>query len=131
MPTPVVHRRQILVVDDSPLIRELARVGLEVLAGWDMSAAASGDEALRVAAADAPAAILLDVVMPGRDGPATMAALRDDAATCDIPVIFVTAKDLAGDRARLTALGAAGIIAKPFDVHALAGQVAGILGWDA
>lgn len=123
-------RRQILVVDDSPLVRELARLGLESVAGWEVLAVESGDEALERAAADVPAAILLDVVMPDKDGPATLRELRASSQTCDIPVIFVTAKDQPADRVRFEALGAAGVIAKPFELRELAGQVAEILGWD-
>ncbi|HWH93106.1 MAG TPA: response regulator [Baekduia sp.] len=123
-------RRQILVVDDSPVVRELARMGLETIAGWDVRPAESGGEALRRAAADAPEAILLDVVMPEMDGPATLLELQGRAITRDIPVIFVTAKDHPADRARLAALGAAGVIAKPFEVRELAAQVAEILGWE-
>jgi CheY-like chemotaxis protein len=75
----------------------------------------------------APEAILLDVVMPGKDGPATLAGLRDDTATRDIPVIFVTADDRSHAHDHLPSLGAAGVIAKPFDVQRLGDQVAGIL----
>lgn len=122
-----VSRRQILVVDDSRLMRELARVGLETVAGWDVLAAESGDEALERAAMETPEAILLDVVMPGMDGPATLVELQAAPAT-HIPVILVTAKDQPADRTRFDSLGVAGVIAKPFEVQALAGQVAEILG---
>lgn len=126
----VNRRRQILVVDDSPVVRALARVGLEAIAGWEVLAAESGDEALERAAADGPSAILLDVVMPEKDGPATLLELQARSETCGIPVIFVTAKDKPADRTRFASLGAAGVIAKPFEVRELAGQVAEILGWD-
>ena len=117
--------RRILVVDDSPLIREVARVGLETVGGFAVTAVESGPEALSQAAADPPDAILLDVVMEGLDGPQTLALLRGREATRETPVLFLTAK--AEDT---VALGdARGVIAKPFDVATLAGEVADALGW--
>ena len=123
--------RRILIVDDSPLIRKLARLGLEGQDGWEVLDVGSGRDALSQAATQPPAAILLDAVMPEMDGPATLAGLRSSAATRDIPVIFVTATDRPAERTRLQQLGAAGVIGKPFQVPELAGQVAAILGWDA
>lgn len=120
-------RKQVLVVDDSLLIRRLARLGLEQMAGWDIADAESGGDALAHAAAERPEAILLDVVMPGMDGPETLLALQAGDLTKDIPVIFVTAKDQPSDRAHFLSLGAAGVIAKPFQVDTLAGQVTAIL----
>jgi CheY-like chemotaxis protein len=115
------------VVDDSTLIRRLVHMGFETLAGWDVVDAGSGLEAMERATADRPDVILLDVVMPGMDGPATFTALQTQDTTRDIPVIFVTARDKPADRVRFAALGAAGVIAKPFQVEALAGQVTDIL----
>jgi CheY-like chemotaxis protein len=128
---PEVARRQILVVDDSPVVRELARVALGTVAGWDVATVDSGREALHHAAQEGPEAILLDVMMPEMDGPTTLLALQARGVTRDIPVIFVTAKDRPADRAALDALGGAGVIAKPFAVGELAQQVAAILGWEA
>lgn len=124
-----VERRRILVVDDSGLVRQLAHVALDTIGGWDVLCAASGDDALEQAHAERPEAILLDVVMPGMDGFAALAALRAKPTTADIPVILVTAKDTPADRERSESLGAAGMIPKPFAVEELAGQVAAILGW--
>ncbi len=64
------------------------------------------------------------------DGPATLAAIRADATTRDIPVLFLTATTEAADRARLAALGAAGILTKPFDPLKLAGAIATALHWE-
>lgn len=122
--------RQILVVDDSPLIREVARLGLESQAGWNVVAAGSGTEALERAAVEEPEAILLDVVMPDMDGPATLRELRARPATCEIPVILVTARDGEADRERFRSLDVAGVITKPFQMQALAHQVAELLGWE-
>ena len=67
--------------------------------------------------------ILLDVMMPGMDGPTTLEALRANPATAPIPVVFVTAKIQAPERERISLLGAAGIISKPFDAMGLSAEV--------
>lgn len=119
--------RKALVVDDSPLICEVARMALGG-AGWDVRTASSGADALQAARVAPPDVILLDVVMPELDGPQTLARLREDPATQAIPVIFATAKDRPEEQAQLAQLGAAGVIAKPFEIGRLAEQVAEVLG---
>ncbi len=121
--------RRVLVVDDDDNIREVAQVSLEAVAGWKVLAASSGHEGVEKAIAEGPEAILLDVMMPDMDGPTTFEKLLADGATCDIPVVFLTAKIQASDRARLTQLGARGVIAKPFDPMGLAEQIAALLDW--
>lgn len=121
--------RRILVVDDDDLLREVAQAALELVGGWQVCAAQSGSEAHLMAAADRPDAILLDVMMPGVDGPATVAALRADPATRDIPVIFLTAKVPSEDMAEWRSLDLAGVIPKPFDPMRLAADMAKLLGW--
>ena len=121
--------RHVVVIDDEDHIREVAQVSLEAVAGWQVTTAASGREGIEVARAARPDAIVLDVMMPDLDGPATLVGLRADAATAHVPVVFLTAKTQACDRARLTELGAAGILAKPFDPMLLADEIARLLGW--
>jgi CheY-like chemotaxis protein len=121
--------RKILLVDDEDDIREVAQMSLEMTAGWEVVTAASGAEALRMAAAERPDAILLDVMMPGMDGPATARELKAGAATAEIPIVLLTAKVQAADRRRFDGLGVAGILSKPFDPMTLADEVAGVLGW--
>jgi len=123
--------RRILIVDDEDDIREVAQMSLEMVAGWEVIPARSGDEGVRLAAEHRPDAILLDVMMPGMDGPATAERLRDRPETAEIPVILLTAKVQPADRRRLEALGVAGVLAKPFDPMELAGQISGLLGWPA
>lgn len=118
---------RVLVVDDSRLIRQLATMALEGVAGWHVVAAESGAEALELAASESPEAILLDAVMPDMDGPATLSGLQASPDTREIPVILVTARDGAEDRAEFERLGAVGVIPKPFEVGRLAGQVTEIL----
>jgi len=121
--------RRVLIIDDEPDIREIVALSLEEMAGWQVLSAGSGAEGAALAAAQAPDAILLDVMMPEMDGPTTLQALRSNASTHAIPVIFMTAKVQVTDRKRLQELGAAGIIAKPFDPMLLAQEVAAMLGW--
>ncbi|HZV75867.1 MAG TPA: response regulator [Conexibacter sp.] len=122
-------RYRILVVDDSKVVHELARMALETLAGWDVCSAESGVEALELAASARPDAILLDVEMPDMDGPATVAALRARPASATTPIVFLTGHDDPQERSRLAVLAVDGVLSKPFDVSALAGEVAEVLGW--
>lgn len=127
-----MSQRRVLVVDDEDTIREIAALSLEAVAGWDVSTAASGREGHRRAADAYPDAILLDVMMPDLDGPATVALLRSDPATSGIPIIMVTAKVQASERQRFASLaGVSGVIAKPFDPMTLADEVREMLGWEA
>jgi CheY-like chemotaxis protein len=116
--------RRVLVVDDQRDMREVARMGLELAGGWDVLTAASGREALAIARAEHPDAILLDVMMPDLDGPATVRELQSDPDTQSIPVILLTAEERS-----VSHPGVAGTLAKPFHPLRLASQVAGVLGW--
>lgn len=124
-----MSNRRILLVDDEDDIREVAQLSLEMVAGWDVLTASSGREALMRAASEKPDAILLDVMMPGMDGPTTFRALQESEHTRAIPVILLTAKVQASDRKRFDDLGVAGVLSKPFDPMELANQVSQALGW--
>jgi two-component system alkaline phosphatase synthesis response regulator PhoP len=122
--------RRVLVVDDDEAIREIAAVSMRAVGGHDVQTAASGAEALLLAAAQPPEVILLDVMMPELDGPTTALRLQDDERSRGIPVILLTAKVQARETARLGRVqGVRGIIAKPFDPMTLPQQVDEILGW--
>ena len=121
--------RRVLLVDDEELIREVAEVALAKVGGWEVLTASSGEEGLGKAVAERPDAILLDVMMPGLDGPGTLARLQADPATASIPVVFLTAKVRQSEQQRWIDLGAAGVLVKPFDPMLLADQVAEMLGW--
>ena len=114
---------KILIIDDEADIRRIAHLALGRVGAMDVSEAQSGLEGLRKAEDTHPDAILLDVMMPGLDGPSTLAALRSNPATANIPVIFLTAKAMVSELERLRALGAAGVLTKPFDPMTLAVQV--------
>src|SRR5690242_17845143 len=122
--------RHVLVVDDEPDIRTIASFALERFAGWRVTTAASGQDAVRLAAAEPPDAVVLDVMMPGMDGPDTVAALRAEPATREVPVVMLTAKVRAAELDRLAALPISGVLGKPFDPVALAGQLRELLGWE-
>ena len=114
--------RTILVVEDN----QVDRTRLEQLlvgAGYLVSTAGDGNEALAAAKRSKPDAILMDVNMPGLDGFAATRALRNDAATKDIPIVLVTAKDQKADKAWGQMLGAKGHVTKPFTDEQLLSQV--------
>lgn len=121
--------KRILLIDDEIDIHRIAQVGLMMEAGWELLTAQSSDEGLKIVASQSLDAILLDVMMPGRDGVATLQLLRESTDTQKIPVIFMTAKAQSADRQRFYALGAQGVITKPFDPLTLASQISGFLGW--
>jgi two-component system alkaline phosphatase synthesis response regulator PhoP len=121
--------KRILVVDDDHSIREVAQMSLEMVGGHDVLTASCGYDAVVRAREARPDAILLDVMMPGLDGPATFRLLQVDPDTCEIPVILLTAKLQPADRARFAEIGVRAVIAKPFDPMTLASEVAEILGW--
>jgi CheY-like chemotaxis protein/HPt (histidine-containing phosphotransfer) domain-containing protein len=127
--TPVTGSRTILVIDDSALIRRVVETSLGGDQGCRVSVAESGAEGIELASRERPDAILLDVEMPDLDGPATLARLRAQEATQEIPVLFLTGHAGEDDCLELEALGVAGVIAKPFDPESLAGEVSGRLGW--
>ena len=121
--------RQILLIDDETDIQTVAKIGLTLNTDWQIMTANSGEAGLVAAIANPPDAILLDVAMPGMDGLATIAALKQNPVTARVPIIFLTAKAQASDRRRLYEAGASGVITKPFDPTTLASQVAGFLAW--
>ena len=119
---------KVLIVGDEPDIRRIAKLGLSRVGKMEVVEATNGNEALARAKEDHPDAVLLDVMMPGLDGPSTLARLREDPATAAIPVVFLTAKAIATEVDRLKALGAAGVLTKPFDPMTLARELRAVLG---
>ena len=119
---------RVLLVDDEPDLRKLAQFSLQAVGKWAVTAVGSGAEAVAAALRERFDVVLLDVQMPGLDGPATLQALRAEPALSNLPVIFLTATALEDERARLLALGAVGVILKPFDPFGLALQVARLVG---
>jgi CheY-like chemotaxis protein len=118
---------RILYVDDEPDIREVACLALSLDPELEIRSCESGAEAVEAAAEWSPDLVLLDVMMPRMDGPQTLAAMRERADLASIPVVFITARTQRADIERLKTLGAAGVIAKPFDPMMLAATARGFL----
>ena len=118
---------KVLIIDDDADIRSIARLSLSRLGGMEVVEAASGAEGVRKARDEKPDVILLDMMMPAMDGSATLAALRSQPATATTPVIFLTANALRAEIERMTALGAAGVLIKPFDPCTLSGDVRALI----
>ena len=114
---------RILYVEDEPDIRVVAQMALEAVGGFTVIACASGQEALNAAPGAGADLLLLDVMMPGMDGPTTLKGLRQLPATADTPVIFMTAKVQAAEVAVYKGLGALEVIPKPFDPMELSTQI--------
>ncbi|WP_257462575.1 response regulator [Archangium lipolyticum] len=119
--------RKVMLVDDEDDIRTIGQLSLGRVGGWQTVLAASGAEAVTRAAAEQPDLILLDVMMPGMDGPTTLSRLRAQEATAKTPVIFMTAKIQKQEVARYLELGAVGVIGKPFDPMTLPAEIKRLL----
>ena len=115
--------KRILYVEDEASIRTIAVTVLEALGGFAVITCASGKQALEAAPGANADLILLDVMMPEMDGPATLKALREIPQTAQTPVIFMTAKVQVGEIAHYKSLGAVDVIAKPFDPMTLSAQI--------
>ena len=110
---------RVLVIDDEAPIRLLCRVNLEA-EGMDVLEAADGPAGLDKARAERPDVVLLDVMMPGLDGWRVAEELLEDPATSSIPIVFLTARAEARDRARGLDLGGIDYVTKPFNPVELA-----------
>jgi CheY-like chemotaxis protein len=118
---------KILIIDDEADIRRIIRLSLERVGGMKTCETPDGRAGLSAARRERPDAILLDVMMPGMDGTAMLAALRREPAISAIPVIFLTARQAPGEAERLKGLGARGVIVKPFDPMTLPDQIRDLL----
>ena len=123
--------RHILIIDDEDDIREVASLSLETTAGWDISTASSGAEGIEKARELHPDAILMDVMMPGMDGPTTFREMQKDPSIANIPVLLLTAKVQGVDQRRFADLGVTTVLFKPFDPMELANQISQALGWES
>src|ERR1043165_2169753 len=102
--------RTIVYVDDEPDIREVVQLSLELTEGLKVHTCESGEQALRMVPQLRPDLVLLDVMMPVLDGPATLQQLRGNQALASLPVIFMTAKAMPQEVARFLELGAVAVI---------------------
>ncbi|OXT01604.1 hypothetical protein B7H23_01105 [Notoacmeibacter marinus] len=118
-----MDKLRVLYVDDEPDIREIATISLGLGDEFAVKSCASGEEAVPLAKTWQPDVILLDVMMPVVDGPETLRRLRSADETSDIPIIFVTARTQKQEIESYIALGALGVIPKPFMPMELVQQV--------
>ncbi len=117
---------KILYVEDDPDIQEVAKIALEEIGGFTVKICNSGLEAVKDAPGFMPEFILLDVMMPGMDGPSTLVALRELDGFKDTPIAFMTAKVMDSEVKRYMDMGAVDVIAKPFDPMTLSDKIKGI-----
>lgn len=117
---------RVLYIEDEPDIQTVARLALETLGGFTVEICSSGSEALEKIAAFQPQLILLDVMMPGMDGPTTLGKLRKLSQFAATPVIFMTAKVQPSELTGYKQIGAVDVIPKPFDPMTLSNQVQAI-----
>jgi len=122
MPPPD-DRQRVLIVEDEPNIASFARMYLEA-AGFDVSLAARGDDGLRMAEAEPPHLIILDLMLPGLDGYEVTKRIRQKGQT---PIIMLTARDDAVDKVVGLELGADDYITKPFNPRELVARVRAVL----
>ena len=112
--------KKILYVEDEPDIQVIAQIALENVGGFELKICGSGQDAIRQAPGFKPDLILLDVMMPGMDGPTTLQELRKLTELAGTPVMFMTAKVQPQEIEHFKSLGAIEVIAKPFDPMKLA-----------
>jgi DNA-binding response OmpR family regulator len=117
---------KVLVIDDEAPIRLLCRVNLEA-EDMEVIEAEDGQQGLKLARAEQPDVVLLDVMMPGMDGWEVLQRLLEDDATSDIPIVFLTARAELRDRARGLELGGVAYVTKPFNPVELAPLVRDLL----
>ncbi len=117
----------ILVIEDDPAQRRLIE-GMLGASGYRTASASDGDSGLAAARARTPDLIILDVMMPGRNGYQTCRALRAEEATRQVPILILTAKEQETDRFWAAQVGSSGFLRKPVEPAELLDAVAGLLG---
>lgn len=119
--------KKVLLVDDDPNIRKLAKMTLERVGKWEVDVAESGPEALEMLEQSLPDVVLLDVMMPDLDGVATLQRIRSNESFRHMPVILMTAKVQCQQIEEYVTMGAAGVIIKPFDPLELPEEIGKLL----
>ena len=121
--------RRILLAEDEPDIQAIAGLALRGVGGFEVEICSDGPSVLARFAPFSPDLVVLDVMMPGMAGPTVLDELRRLPGGASVPVVFMTAKVQAREVEQLKALGAAGVIPKPFDPMTLAAQLRAL--WEA
>jgi two-component system OmpR family response regulator len=115
---------RVLVVDDEESLADLLTLALQY-EGWEVRSAGSGSEAVRIAREFAPDAMLLDLLLPDFDGIEVLRRLRADS--CDVPVLFLSARDEVEDRRAGLSAGAQGYLTKPFSLDEVVSRIRALL----
>ena len=119
-------KQKILIVEDNPANLDLATALLEAT-DFEVHAAATAEEGLRLAKTIDPDLILMDISLPGMDGLAATQSLRADPATCHLPVVALTAHAMKGDAGMAHRAGCLGYLTKPIDTRTFAASVVGFV----
>lgn len=119
---------KVLVIDDEEDVRRIAWLSLVKVGKCEVVEASNGRDGVEKARTERPDVILLDVMMPDMDGPATLRILRDDPATAGIDVVFVTARAMSAEIKELEGIGACGVMTKPFNAMTLPDDLRRVLG---
>ncbi|WP_375171037.1 response regulator [Marinobacter sp.] len=123
-----IELERIMLVEDEEDIRAVAELALEAVGGFTLTTCESGQKALETISEFDPQLIVLDVMMPGMDGPSTLKAIRRHPDFSDTPAIFMTAKVQPDEVDGYLSQGAVAVIPKPFDPMALSDRIREI--WD-
>lgn len=114
---------RVVYVEDEPDIQAIVRIALEAIGGLQVTIFNSGQEAIARAADQQPQLLVLDVMMPGLDGPSTLRLLREQPGMQHVPAVFMTAKAQPQEIEQLLQQGAIAVVSKPFDPMQLAEQL--------
>lgn len=123
--------KTVLIIDDEADIREVATASLQLVGGFTVLTARSGQDGISLVRQQRPDAIILDLMMPEMDGCEVLLQLKNDPDIKDIPVVLLTAKVQGMKKEMAQAAGAAGVLMKPFDPMRLPAQLNELLGWAA
>jgi CheY-like chemotaxis protein len=118
--------KSVLGADDDPDVCAVVRASLRLTGGIDVRMTGSGEHLIDLALEHPPDLVLLDVMMPGMDGAATLRRMRENPLLHTIPAIFLTARVMPVDLRQVLPLGALGLISKPFDPLKLGDQILGM-----
>ena len=121
-----MSRPRVLLVDDDEDVRHMTRVALG-FEGFDVTEAADGTSGVAAIRADHPDAVVLDVMMPGRDGIDVLRELRGDDAFAELPIVLLTAKAGVNAEQEGWDAGATAYLTKPFTGTALAATLRRLL----
>ena len=114
---------RLMYVEDEPDIRVVANIALTQVAGFSVEISPNGTEALKVITSFMPQLILLDVMMPGMDGPQLLKKVRELPEFIETPIVFITAKAQIEEIQKLKSMGAAAVITKPFNLMTLGEEI--------